>query len=157
MVASSRQIVALDVMGGDDAPGPELAGLHDQILAADPALIIDPAPSPSPSPTAVDHVPRQLPADLADFAGREPELDALDLIMDARAPGSAAGATFIVVTGGAGIGKSTLAVHWAHRVAGRFPDAAAVEVTWWRESVGVEAGRLVVDRAPLTRYRLPLR
>lgn len=42
-------------------------------------------------------------------------------------------------------------------LAGRFPDAAAVEVTWWRESVGVEAGRLVVDRAPLTRYRLPLR
>lgn len=42
-------------------------------------------------------------------------------------------------------------------LARRFPDAGAVEVTWWREIVRVEAGRLVVEREPLTRYGLLLR
>ena len=39
----------------------------------------------------------------------------------------------------------------------RFPAAEQVEVSWWREVVHVEAGRLVVERTPLNRYRLRLR
>jgi hypothetical protein len=39
----------------------------------------------------------------------------------------------------------------------RFPAAAQVEVSWWREVVHVESGRLVVERTPLNRYRLTLR
>jgi hypothetical protein len=42
-------------------------------------------------------------------------------------------------------------------LARRFPDAAEIEVSWWRESVRVESGHLAIERAPLTRYRLPLR
>jgi tetratricopeptide (TPR) repeat protein/transcriptional regulator with XRE-family HTH domain len=70
-------------------------------------------------------VPRQLPAALRHFAGRAGELAILDrLLDDALAAGSvtdgAVGLT--VISGSAGVGKSALAVHWAHRVSGRFPD-----------------------------------
>ncbi|MET7419246.1 tetratricopeptide repeat protein [Dactylosporangium sp. NPDC005555] len=59
--------------------------------------------------------PRQLPADLGMFAGRKGQLDHLDeLLARRRRP--------IVVSGTAGVGKTALAVHWAHRVAGQFPD-----------------------------------
>ncbi|MBM7860997.1 AfsR/SARP family transcriptional regulator [Lentzea nigeriaca] len=87
-------------------PGPALRLLHKQMLTADHALTIS---SPAARP-----VPRQLPAPPRAFAGRGRELAALDVIMNGRHP--------IVVSGTAGVGKTALAVHWAHRVAGRFPD-----------------------------------
>ena len=69
-------------------------------------------------------IPRQLPAAAAHFAGRAAELKILDGLLEP--PGSqngTAGAVVIVAIGGiAGVGKTTLAVHWAHQVAGRFPD-----------------------------------
>lgn len=60
-------------------------------------------------------VPRQLPAHTPHFVGRQQELNAL------------AGLTrnivvISAVNGTAGVGKTTLAVHWAHQVAGRLPD-----------------------------------
>lgn len=59
-------------------------------------------------------VPRQLPAVASTFSGRRSELDQLD---------SAVGAVVIsAVNGTAGVGKTALALHWAHRVADRFPD-----------------------------------
>jgi tetratricopeptide (TPR) repeat protein len=66
--------------------------------------------------------PRQLPATIADFTGRAAELAALNQILDdARADVS--GTVVISAIGGtAGVGKTTLALHWAHRIAGRFPD-----------------------------------
>ncbi|HEU5107328.1 MAG TPA: NB-ARC domain-containing protein, partial [Micromonosporaceae bacterium] len=66
-------------------------------------------------------VPAQLPADLPAFAGRSAELAALDRLL-ASAGTSAGTAAPVVVSGGAGVGKTALAVHWAHRVAPRFPD-----------------------------------
>ncbi|GIM77031.1 SARP family transcriptional regulator [Winogradskya consettensis] len=57
--------------------------------------------------------PAQLPADLP-FAGRTRQLDELDALLGAR--------SCVVITGTAGVGKSALAVHWARRVASRFPD-----------------------------------
>ncbi|KQX64371.1 AfsR family transcriptional regulator [Streptomyces sp. Root1310] len=59
--------------------------------------------------------PAQLPSALPSFVGRVVESEWLD-----RAAGSAAGV--VLVGGMAGIGKSTLALHWAHRATGRFPD-----------------------------------
>ncbi|MFD9430799.1 BTAD domain-containing putative transcriptional regulator [Streptomyces sp. NPDC060002] len=59
--------------------------------------------------------PAQLPPALPSFVGRAVELDGLE-----RAAGSAAGV--VLVGGMAGIGKSTLALHWAHRATDRFPD-----------------------------------
>ncbi|MFG2042327.1 ATP-binding protein [Dactylosporangium sp. NPDC048998] len=65
--------------------------------------------------------PAQLPADLATFAGREAEL----AVIGEPPAGPGAGPATVVITalgGMAGVGKTTLAVHWAHRVADRFPD-----------------------------------
>ncbi|MEV4894652.1 NB-ARC domain-containing protein [Nonomuraea sp. NPDC055795] len=58
--------------------------------------------------------PRQLPRATAPFVGRRTELSALDTAQKT--------AEVLVVVGCAGIGKTALAVHWAHRVAHRFPD-----------------------------------
>jgi tetratricopeptide (TPR) repeat protein len=65
-------------------------------------------------------VPRQLPAAVAGFAGRTGELAELMSLLEQPPPG----ATVVIsaVDGTAGIGKTALAVCWAHRVAERFPD-----------------------------------
>ena len=99
-------------LGMDPAAALQLC--HQQILAADPAL--DAAPRADRRPAAT--VPRQLPAPPVAFTGRAVELARLDAL---REPGPDASAT-AVVSGSAGVGKSSLALHWAHRTAGRFPD-----------------------------------
>ncbi|MGP4110748.1 AfsR/SARP family transcriptional regulator [Streptomyces sp. 4N509B] len=79
------------------------------------------APPPAPVAAATPHPvvrPAQLPADVRGFTGRQEYLERLDahLSADGTAPLVAA------VVGTAGAGKTTLAVHWAHRVAHHFPD-----------------------------------
>jgi tetratricopeptide (TPR) repeat protein len=66
-------------------------------------------------------VPRQLPMATAGFAGRETELDLLTEMLEERI---GVGGTVVIsaVDGTAGIGKTAIAVHWAHRVTNRFPD-----------------------------------
>jgi tetratricopeptide (TPR) repeat protein len=66
-------------------------------------------------------LPRQLPAAVRHFAGRAVELATMTALVDetTRPAGAAA---VLAIEGTAGIGKTTLAVHWAHRVASRFPD-----------------------------------
>jgi tetratricopeptide (TPR) repeat protein len=108
-------------------PGPALRQLQQRILAADPALsaAAEPsAPAGEPSqparPAAV--IPRQLPRGSAQFVGRASELAALTAALDqagARAPGTV---VISAIGGTAGVGKTTLAVHWAHQVAHLFPD-----------------------------------
>jgi tetratricopeptide (TPR) repeat protein/transcriptional regulator with XRE-family HTH domain len=67
-------------------------------------------------------VPRQLPAAVADFTGRAAELRALTAMLD-RAGAGAPGTVVISAIGGtAGVGKTALALHWAHQAAERFPD-----------------------------------
>ncbi|MEU4250229.1 tetratricopeptide repeat protein [Amycolatopsis sp. NPDC026612] len=61
--------------------------------------------------------PAQLPADMAGFTGRGDSLRRLTAFAEHRG-----GPAVVVVTGPAGVGKTTLAVHWAHRVAERFGD-----------------------------------
>ena len=76
-------------------------------------------PPGSPGPAAV---PRQLPATVAGFTGRAAELAALTRILDepgADAPGAV---VISAIAGTAGMGKTTLALHWAHQVADRFGD-----------------------------------
>jgi tetratricopeptide (TPR) repeat protein/transcriptional regulator with XRE-family HTH domain len=62
--------------------------------------------------------PRELPMDTYPFTGRAAELAQLDALLD---DGSKA-VVISAVSGTAGVGKTALAVHWAHRVAARFPD-----------------------------------
>jgi tetratricopeptide (TPR) repeat protein/transcriptional regulator with XRE-family HTH domain len=76
-------------------------------------------PGDPPEPAGV--APAQLPADVRGFAGRRAALARLDRLLPA--PGSGPPAMAVAaVSGTGGVGKTTLAVHWAHRVRGRFPD-----------------------------------
>ena len=77
---------------------------------------------PLPPLTAQVHVaPRQLPASPRGFIGRARELRTLSKRLE-RDLGETGGVVIAALTGMAGIGKTALAVHWAHRVADRFPD-----------------------------------
>ena len=62
--------------------------------------------------------PHQLPAPVAHFAGRDAEMAALSGL----AAGQAGTVVISAVGGMAGVGKTALAVHWAHQVADRFRD-----------------------------------
>jgi DNA-binding SARP family transcriptional activator/tetratricopeptide (TPR) repeat protein len=106
--------VLLEELGVE--PGRELQSLHQQILTADPAL--NPSGPPWPAGGAGRVVPRELPASVPHFTGRVGELAALTRLLDEPAD-----APEIAIIGGtAGVGKTALAVHWAHQVAGQFPD-----------------------------------
>lgn len=63
-------------------------------------------------------VPQQLPPAPAHFVGRERELAVIDQVVE-RAAGTPA---LIVISGPGGVGKSTLALSWAHRARQRYPD-----------------------------------
>ena len=63
-------------------------------------------------------VPRQLPPDVWGFTGRQEQLKALDELL----AGDRTAVVITAIAGMAGVGKTALAVHWAHQVADRFPD-----------------------------------
>ncbi|HEY8986347.1 MAG TPA: tetratricopeptide repeat protein [Streptomyces sp.] len=65
--------------------------------------------------------PRQLPLDVSCFTGRRRDIAVLDALLDE--PMSQATTVIVsAIAGTAGVGKTALAVHWAHRVRDRFPD-----------------------------------
>ncbi|MEE1940995.1 BTAD domain-containing putative transcriptional regulator [Streptomyces sp. TRM 70361] len=113
-------------------PGAPLRELHDLILAADPSLTPSPTHEPAdPPPDTPDTRPggrpgcsarpAQLPADLPTFTGRHDELDRTRALLSET--GDPPSTVVISAIGGmAGIGKTALAVRWAHEVADRFPD-----------------------------------
>ena len=67
-------------------------------------------------------VPIQLPADLAVFTGRAEQLRMLDNLVGAGRGRAPAAVVVAAIVGAAGVGKTALAVHWAHRARHRFPD-----------------------------------
>jgi len=126
-------------------PGTELRQLHAELLAKDtaaPAGVItagsvpagmarpakpeadepaEPRPARGARRTAV--VPAQLPADIADFTGRDDQVKRLsDLLSGTGASGDPGAVRIAVVAGAGGLGKTSLAVHAAHRARRRFPD-----------------------------------
>ncbi len=112
----ARQVL-IDELGTE--PGPELRQLHQQVLSADPALA---APEPAPASRADTAVPHELPARVASFTGRSGELLGLTKLIKepvAETPGTV---VISAIGGTAGVGKTALAVHWAHQVIDRFPD-----------------------------------
>ncbi|MFF0557005.1 BTAD domain-containing putative transcriptional regulator [Streptomyces sp. NPDC004266] len=112
-------------LGVDPEPG--LVELHRRILRLDPSLAVPP-PAPEEPPAAVGpsaataRVPHQLPSAIADFTGREEEL--ARIVGELAATDRPEGATVLVhrVSGGGGMGKTTLMVQAAHRIRERFPD-----------------------------------
>lgn len=117
------------------APGAELAAAQTRVLRQDvgrlragptvalgrdlPVVRVGPARGAS-SPAPVGR-PAQLPPDPAAFAGRRAELEWLTSHAGPADAGTEAPPT-VLIGGMAGVGKTTLAVHWAHRAAHRFPD-----------------------------------
>jgi hypothetical protein len=95
-----------------------LRTLHQRILNADSVLDLDSGDTrPFRLPT-----PAQLPAGVAAFVGRAEHLQRLDTLVAEHDDGQEEAMVIAVVTGAAGVGKSALALHWAHRAASRFPD-----------------------------------
>jgi len=91
-----------DELGVD--PGPELQGMYLDLHGGG-------------TPALARVVPRQLPPPVRGFVGRHGELKVLD---DERPS-----LMIATVTGTAGIGKTALAVHWAHLVAHEYPTASS--------------------------------
>jgi DNA-binding SARP family transcriptional activator/Tfp pilus assembly protein PilF len=106
-----------DDLGLDPSQG--VRDLESAILRQDPALE---ASTPADRTVAV---PAQLPLAVAGFTGRARELARLDELLAGDPEDNPAGSPAVVisaVSGTAGVGKTALAVHWAHRIAARFPD-----------------------------------
>ncbi|WP_232247541.1 AfsR/SARP family transcriptional regulator [Kitasatospora azatica] len=108
-------------------PGPALHELHEAILRDEPALTLAVAavpeelPEPTPLPPAELRVtPSDLPPNIPAFTGRTEEIARLDTLLGERRDDQPPAIGFI--TGVAGVGKTGLAVHWAHRAARQFPD-----------------------------------
>ncbi|QFZ18422.1 ATP-binding protein [Saccharothrix syringae] len=107
--------------------------------------------------------PRQLPAMPTVFVGRERALADLDAAVDHRTPGEVpAGMTISTIGGTGGIGKTWLALCWAHRRLGRFPDGQlfvdlrgftpnaepvgpTTAIRGFLDALGVEPGRVPHD------------
>ncbi|HEX4724418.1 MAG TPA: BTAD domain-containing putative transcriptional regulator [Pseudonocardiaceae bacterium] len=143
----------VEELGSD--PSTPLRELHRQILTADPALA---TPTSAAPPTSI---PRQLPAAPRLFTGRSKELAALTGVVDAA---SVRAGTVVIsaIAGAGGIGKTWLALHWAHQNLHRFPDGqlfvdlrgfapsgepvtAASAVRSLLDSLGVEPARIPVE------------
>ncbi|MGW7383085.1 BTAD domain-containing putative transcriptional regulator [Streptomyces sp. NPDC054794] len=116
---SEARSVLADELGVD--PGPDLRHLYERILRADTGLIAPATPAHPATPASDQPTPAQLPAGPPAFVGRAAPLAEADSVL----PGNGEmpmTVTLRLITGMAGVGKSTFAAHWAHRVSSRFPD-----------------------------------
>jgi len=161
-------------LGSD--PCTDLRELHATILRGDelPTKILGgggrrrPAKVPAGGPETA-YRPAQMPASVGHFVGRDADLAALS----AALPDPGADPRVVVVSGAGGLGKTALAVRWAHLVADRFPDgqvfvdlhgtvpggalSAQAALGAALLAIGVPAGQLpatVEERAALYRTRL---
>jgi DNA-binding SARP family transcriptional activator len=116
-------------------PGSALRELNQRILQSDPTLRIAPGdaadrdgaarnghgprsgrrPAGGARPGGARSGPAMLPATVPGFTGREAELR----MLSAATTGTPA--SVVLISGTAGVGKTSLAVHWAHQAARRFP------------------------------------
>ena len=100
-------------------------------------------------------VPAQLPADVAGFVGRSDQLGHLTKLLDS---GDRPAAVVIsAIAGTAGVGKTCLAVHWAHQVFDRFPDGQLYANLRGFDPAGTAATPAEVVRSFLDALDVPAR
>jgi DNA-binding SARP family transcriptional activator len=104
-----------DDLGVD--PGSDLVAVYAELLHDAPpavtAQVVTTGGVPVVTEAPAATIPAQLIADLPVFVGRSAELSLLDSAVSSRV---------VVLSGPAGMGKTSLAVHWAHRASRQFPD-----------------------------------
>ncbi|MFC4464656.1 BTAD domain-containing putative transcriptional regulator [Streptomyces xiangluensis] len=101
-------------------PGAEVQQVHQAILRGEPASPATRSTLPPAETEPGRAIPAQLPSETRGFTGRQEELAWLDGIL-ATATERPTAVVISAVSGTAGVGKTALAVHWAHQVADRFP------------------------------------
>jgi DNA-binding SARP family transcriptional activator len=153
-------------------PGPELREMRERILAGGTAL----AASSSAPGESRPVVPRQLPTGVRSFTGRQAELGVLSGLVEQAGQAARDGGTVVIsaIDGMAGVGKTALAIHAAHRLASKFPDGQmfidlhgytegyqprtpADALDWLLRALNVSAQQIPQDteeRAALYRQRL---
>jgi len=188
----ARNVIA-DELGVD--PGAELRHLYADMLAHDDLLakaggeapgsisagtVTASQGPPEPAPAAAEArilrsvpIPAQLPADIADYTGRDDQVRHLcELLSSTDAHGEGGAVRIALVAGSGGLGKTSLAVHAAHRVRGSFPDgqlyvdllgatphplAAGDVLARFLRDLGVDARDIPADEAERSaRYRTVL-
>ncbi|WP_241672320.1 BTAD domain-containing putative transcriptional regulator [Streptomyces sp. IB2014 016-6] len=144
-------------------PGAALRELHHSILTGDASLEYSPPPrhevDQAPAPGVRICRPAQLPADLSTFTGRHTELDQARALLR-KDGGHPEAMTIGVVSGMAGIGKTTLAVHLAHEIADGFPDGQLFINLRGFDATGSivtpeEAIRIFLDGLGVSSQRIP--
>jgi DNA-binding SARP family transcriptional activator len=109
-------------------PGAELRELHRQILTTSPVLAgpesgqLLPGGARPPGARPGPAVPRELPGPVAQFVGRAAELAELTGMLELASAERPPTLVVSAISGMAGVGKTALALQWAHQVADRFPD-----------------------------------
>ena len=164
-----QRILAADsellLAAGTEPSGTEPSGTEPSGTA--PATLSPAAPARGDQAAAQENVqekvvPRQLPAATRHFTGRAEALSALRaLAAEAAEAAETSQATVIaVIDGTAGIGKTTLALHFAHKVAEQFPDGQLYVNLRGFDPAGpqmtsVEAIRLFLDALAVPTARIP--
>jgi len=111
-VFRDTRTVLIDALGTE--PDRELQDMHRRVLHGEPEPEVAPRPaSLTTLPAPVDH----LPFDLSAFTGRATELALLDTLKRHESPNPIA-----IVSGPAGVGKTSIVVRWAHQSKGAYPD-----------------------------------
>jgi DNA-binding SARP family transcriptional activator len=116
--ATVRERLA-EALGAD--PGQQLQDLYEAILRGE--LLSAPRTDQAVADARTVAAPAQLPPDVHGFAGREAQLRQLDAIAATVSPAPDAPTVAVAIAaidGMAGVGKTALAVHWAHQAAARF-------------------------------------
>jgi DNA-binding SARP family transcriptional activator/Tfp pilus assembly protein PilF len=119
-LATYRQArtVLVDELGSE--PGTALRAVHQRVLAGDFGTDAEGRAGTAPPAYTRSAVPRQLPVPVSHFTGRTAELAELDQL--ASQAGQHGPVLISAIGGAGGVGKTALAVHWAHQAAPRFPD-----------------------------------
>jgi DNA-binding SARP family transcriptional activator/Tfp pilus assembly protein PilF len=111
-------------------PGPELRELHRRILERDPKLESHPTTPPADAsgrdvpagPATAWAAPRQLPAGLTDFTGRQEQLATIRRALAPEAGAPPYAVPVVGIFGPGGVGKTSLAIRVAHELTDAFPD-----------------------------------